>query len=160
MRIPSSFLYVTLTLVLTSCATNSSLDSQAELLRQTLLQLNAAENQSIEAGVEAKIAAIDATMSPSWEGWTNGKHTRARDTERNTEARLFTLLPDYQRTFEKIVIDPPFASVRWTVKGTAVTNGFDFVLSGSTFFEFDESGQIIRSWVYFGNAATAEDLGS
>jgi len=148
-----------LALVLSACATSGSSSDYSEEIRQTLERLNAAENQSMDLGIESKIAAIDATHASDWEGWSNGNHSPNRESERQSEVGLFSLLPDYNRTFEQLIIDPPFASVLWTARGTSAINGFEFFVQGSSFLEFDQSAKVVRSWVHFGNAPSPEDLG-
>ncbi len=147
-----------LLLVLSGCATNSA-TLQRELILNGLRQLNAAENQSIELGIESKIAAIDATMADNWEGWSNGQHSSSRTAERQSEQVLFGMFPDYQRSFELIVIDPPYANVVWTITGTAVTNGYKMRMEGSSTFEFNPDGKIIRSWLHTGQMPKPSDVG-
>lgn len=152
-------IFVLSVLILGACtASGSGLDYSDEI-RVTLMRLNAAENQSMGLGVESKIAAIDETHALNWEGWSNGDHSPDRESERQNEIGLFSLLPDYNRTFDQMIIDPPFASVLWTARGTSVINGFEFFVQGSSFLEFDQSGKIIRSWVHFGSSPSPEDLG-
>lgn len=130
-----------------------------ELILSGLEQLNAAENQSAELGLDAKVAAIDSTMAVSWEGWTNGQHSVNRAAERETERVLYQVFPDYQRKFDLVVVDAPYANVLWTITATATTNGYKLRMEGSTTFEFDLEGKIIRSWLYTNDVPNPSDVG-
>ena len=133
--------------------------SQRSLIVASLDRLNEAENRSLDIGLEQKIAGIDDTMADSWEGWSNGVHAQSRSDERETERVLFSVFPDYRRTFDLIVVDPPFANVLWTITGTASTNGYKLRMKGSTTFEFDTDGMIIRSWLHTGQMPAPRDVG-
>ncbi len=150
---------VFLAVMLSACTAGAPGADDANKIRQTLMRLNAAENQSLRLGIESKVAAIDATHAPDWEGWSNGNHSANREAERQNEVGLFQLLPDYHRTFDQLIVDPPFAAVLWTARGTSAINGADFFVQGSSVLEFDQAGKVMRSWVHFGNAPSPADLG-
>lgn len=61
--LPKFLSIIGLTLSLGACHSMSENDSRVMQITQTLRQLNAAENLGPESGIEAKISAIDATMS-------------------------------------------------------------------------------------------------
>ncbi len=147
-----------LPILLSGCATSSSSD-QREAIIAALEQLNAAENQSLEIGLEKKIADIDATMADDWEGWSNGVHASSRTAERQTERVLFTVFPNYQRSFDLIVVEPPYANVLWSISGTAATNGYELRMVGATTFEFNAAGRITRSWLHSGQTPAPTDIG-
>jgi hypothetical protein len=68
-------------------------------MQRILQDLNAAENERPQAGIEETIAAIDQFMSQSVEDWMNGEHRPNRETERAQERLLFADLLDYHRSF-------------------------------------------------------------
>ena len=111
-----------------------------------LRRLNDGENRRAETTVEETIAAIDAVMADDVEGWTNGAHTPNREAERTTERVLFALMEDYRRTFDRVIVEPPFASVAWTI--TATVGGNAIEATGCTHFEVNEAGLIQRYWLY------------
>jgi hypothetical protein len=80
--------------------------------------LNLAENDRPASTVDATIAGIDAVHSDDYEGWANGSHLPDREAARKAERVLYEALTDYHRTFDRVIIDPPFASVAWTIIGT------------------------------------------
>ena len=129
----------------------------ADSIRETIEALNRAENTD---NVPAeKSTAISALHSAKWEGWANGHRTATRAQEIAREARLFGIFPDYLRTIELVLVDPPFATILWRITGTAVTNGFELDMTGSSTLEFDQDARILRSWVHTGQAPTPLDLG-
>ena len=113
-----------------------------ELLRR----LNEVENGRPGLTVEETIAGVDAVMADDVEGWTNGGHVPNREAERETERMLFGMMADYHREFDRVIIEPPFASVAWTI--TATVNDTPISAPGCSNFEVDESGRIRRYWVY------------
>lgn len=117
-------------------------DEIAEMLRR----LNEIENRRPHQSVDETIAGIDSVMAHEVEGWTNGVHTPNREAERQTERVLFAVLADYHRTFDRVIIEPPLASVAWTI--TATANGTPVSAPGCTNFEIDENGKIRRYWLY------------
>ncbi len=118
-----------------------------------LRRLNEGENRRPETTVDETIAAIDAVMAAGVEGWTNGQHTPNREAERATESVLFSLIPDYHRRFNRVIIEPPLASVAWTITGTV--NGRPVAMNGCSNFEIDEDGKIARYWLYLDSAQLA-----
>lgn len=68
---------------------------------------------------------------------------------------LYSAFPDYHRTFHNVVVEPPYAAVRWTITGTqrgtlagTPATGRPMSLTGMSLFEF-EGGRIRRWWLYF-----------
>lgn len=118
-----------------------------ETIERVLAALNAAENALSETGVEGVSSSIDKLMSPAVEGWRNGVHFPSRQAERDLEKRAFGSLPDYQRTIERTIIDPPFAATGWTIRGSF--EGKPVCAPGSSHFEFSEDGLIRRYWMNF-----------
>jgi hypothetical protein len=110
--------------------------------------LNTAENARPRAGIEETIAAIDRKMAPSVEGWMNGEHRPNREAERARERLLFTDLPDYHRSFDRVIIDPPFAVVAWRTTATSQSLGRRVEVVGSSHFEFSDGGDVLRYWIY------------
>jgi hypothetical protein len=119
-------------------------------IESVLRELNAAENDRVNAGVEATNARIDRIMAPDVQGWRNGVHFPSRDSEREIERKGFGALPDYHRDFELMIIDPPYACITWTIRGTA--NGQAVKAPGCSNFEFNEDGTVRRYWMYFNPA--------
>lgn len=112
-----------------------------------LRRLNEAENERPKTTVEKVSAAIDALMAPDVEGWRNGVYVPDRATEREVERKAFGALVDYNREIERTIIDPPFASIGWTIFGTF--EGREVRAPGSSQFEFNDDGLIQRYWMYF-----------
>jgi hypothetical protein len=115
-------------------------------IAKVLRQLNDMENRRPELSVEETIAGIDSVMSDDVEGWSNGAHTPNRAAERENERMLFGAMADYQRKFDRVIIEPPFASVAWTV--TATVNDIPISGTGCSNFEVDDTGKIRRTWLY------------
>ena len=93
-----------------------------EQIENLIRRINKAENARPGRTVEETIADIDSLMSPDVEGWLNGEHRPDRTAEREIERILFTILDDYHRDIERIIIDPPFASFTWRIR-SAVRGG-------------------------------------
>ena len=108
--------------------------------------MNNAEN-SHDLPVEQKSQVIDRLSNPGVEGRANGESRGGREQERESEAFLWTAIPDYHREFDRLLIDPPHAAVAWRVTGHMGDDPID--LAGSTIFEFDESDRISRFWLHF-----------
>ena len=121
-----------------------------ETIEAKLHELNAAENARHETGVEAVSAKIDQIMAEDVEGWRNGTHFPSRAHERDLEKKAFGALVDYHRTFELMIVDPPYAALTWTIRGTA--NGQQVEAPGCSNFEFNEEGRVRRYWMYFNPA--------
>ena len=119
-----------------------------EEIERILQDLNAAENARPEAGVDETIAAIDRICSPKVEGWMNGEHQPNREAQRAQERLLFADLPDYHRSFERVIIDPPFAAVAWRTTGTSQSLGRRVEVVGSSQWEFSDDGKALRYWLY------------
>lgn len=117
-------------------------------IKRTLEALNEAENNVGLNGVDETIAAIDRTQSPSVVGWTNGEHRPNREAERQVERVLFAAVANYHRVFDRMIVDPPFAAVGWRITGTDRENDRTFELHGSSQFEFLDSGEVGKYWVY------------
>ncbi len=116
-------------------------------IANALQSLNKAENERPNTTVEKISAAIDELMASDVEGWRNGVHVPDRETERAVERKAFGTLTDYNRVIEKTIIDPPLASIGWTIHGT-----FDerkVCAPGCSQFEFNDEGLIQRYWMYF-----------
>ncbi|MCW5889265.1 MAG: nuclear transport factor 2 family protein [bacterium] len=122
-------------------------------IERALDAINAAENALAELGVEGVIAAIDRTMAPSVEGWMNGGHRPDREAERAVERWLFAELPDYHRSIERSVIEPPRAAIGWRIRGTSRSLGRRLEIVGASHFELDDEGRIARYWVYVDQSA-------
>jgi hypothetical protein len=116
-------------------------------IEATLRELNAAENDRVNSGVEATSARIDAIMAPEVEGWRNGVHVPSRESEREVERKAFGALVDYHRQFELMIIDPPLACITWTIRGTFQDQ--PIAAPGCSNFEFNEDGTVRRYWMYF-----------
>jgi len=123
-------------------------------IEEVLNSLNEAENRRPNVSVEETIAGIDAVMAADVEGWKNGVvHVPNRDAERQTERVLFTLIADYHRDFERVIIDPPFAVVTWRIRGTAGDRTKE--MHGCSVFEINAEGKIRRYWLYLDSAQVA-----
>ncbi|MDZ4372582.1 MAG: nuclear transport factor 2 family protein [Phenylobacterium sp.] len=117
-----------------------------EQIAATLRRLNAAENARPGSTVEETSVRLDAVMAPGVHGWRNGAPVPDRAAERKGEFGVFTALPDYHRVIEHMVIDPPKASIGWTIRGTL--QGREISAPGSSIFEFDDDGLVRRYWMY------------
>lgn len=121
-------------------------------IERTLRTLNDAENSPDLTPAE-KSAAIDALMAPDVHGWSNGTSRGGRDAEREAEAFVLSALPDYQRTLNQVLIDPPHAAVTWRMTGTVADGplpaGTQFDLCGATTFRFDAESRIEEFWMFF-----------
>ncbi|WP_375286050.1 nuclear transport factor 2 family protein [Sphingomonas sp.] len=118
-----------------------------EEIESALHRLNAAENSRPTATVEEISSKIDQIMAPDVEGWRNGAHVSSREAEREVEKKAFGALTDYHRTFEKMLIDPPLATITWTIRGTFA--GKPVEAPGCSTFEFNDEGRARKYWMYF-----------
>jgi hypothetical protein len=109
-----------------------------------LQQLNEAENARPQSTVEETSARIDAVMSPEVQGWWNGVHVPGRAAEKEGERRVFEAMADYHRDIERMIIEPPLASIGWTIRGTI--RGHQVDAPGCSVFEFNEDGKVRRYW--------------
>jgi hypothetical protein len=121
-----------------------------EQIASALRRLNEAENSRPHATVEEVSSGIDKVMSPNVEGWRNGVHVPNRAAEREVERLAFGALADYNRTFDRVIIDPPLASLGWTIRGSF--QGKPVVAPGCSQFEFGDDGLVRRYWLYFNPA--------
>jgi hypothetical protein len=126
-------------------------------IRSVLAKENAAENAKTDA--KTKVENIWTLFSDSWEGGANGGSIISKSQQMKAEIQMFSLLPDYHRTFDLVVVEPPFASVAWSITATSVTSGYRFTANGMSHFEFDSEGKIIKSWVHTGTWPSTQDLG-
>lgn len=122
-------------------------------IEEVLNSLNEAENRRPNVSVEETIAGIDAVMAADVEGWKGEVHVPNREAERQTERVLFTLIADYHRDFERVIIDPPFAVVTWRIRGTAGDSTKE--MHGCSVFEINAEGKIRRYWLYLDSAQAA-----
>lgn len=117
-----------------------------EKIADTLRKLNAAENCRATSSIEEASARLDAVMAPDVSGWHNSNFVPDRATERKGEYGIFTALPDYHRVLDHMVIEPPKASIGWTITGTL--QGRKITAPGSSIFEFNDDGLVSRYWLY------------
>jgi hypothetical protein len=114
--------------------------------------LNDAEN-SRDLSPAEKSAAIDVLMAPDVRGWSNGDSRGGRNAEREAEAFVYSMLPDYHRDLNHVLIDPPHAAMTWRMTGTVADGplpaGTQFELSGASVFRVDDEGRIEESWLFF-----------
>lgn len=125
----------------------------AEAIRAAILRANAAENELANIGVDGVMAAWAAINHPQCESSANGSRFRTRAQIDESDRGIYTAFPDYHRTVHTIVVEPPFASFRWTMTGTqrAVLRGWPLAggpiwMAGQSMAEF-EDGLLRRSWV-------------
>lgn len=118
-----------------------------EQIETALRSLNEAENSRPHSSVEEVSTRIDALMAADVQGWRNRTHIPSRAAERALEGKAFGALADYNRTFERVIIDPPLACIGWTIRGSF--QGQTVEAPGCSNFEFDEDGKVRRYWMYF-----------
>src|SRR3546814_13921846 len=85
-------------------------------------------------------------MAPDVHGWRGGTPVSNRAAEREVERVAFGTLTDYHRTFDILLIEPPYASLRWTIRGTF--QGKAIVAPGASFFKLNEDGLVCESWMH------------
>lgn len=117
-----------------------------ESIEAALRALNDAENSS--ATPAEKTAEIDKLMAADLRTWRNGIDHGGRDADREEEAVLFAILPNYHRDFDHVLIDPPHAAVAWLITATNTDSGADVSLPGSSFFRFDDQSRIAEAWMF------------
>lgn len=117
-----------------------------EMINNLIQRLNEAENSRPNLSVEDTILRIDAVCAPDFQGQLNRSSFHDREMERQTEKRLFGICPDYHRTIDQVVIDPPFVAFEWTMTGTF--NGVPREIRGCSVGECDERGLLRRGSVY------------
>jgi hypothetical protein len=116
------------------------------MIEELLKNLNTAENSRPNYTVEETIKAIDTVCAPDFEGKLNKEPFHDRETERQGERLLFTIIPDYHRTIEQTIIDPPYAAFEWKISGTL--NGTPSEINGCSIIECNEDGLLKRGTVY------------
>lgn len=121
-----------------------------EQIESALHALNAAENDRVNTTVEATSLRIDAIMAPDVIGARNGVEVPDRAAEREVEKKAFGALVDYNRQFELMIVDPPYAAITWTIRGTFQDQ--QIAASGCSNFEFNDDGRVQRYWMYFNPA--------
>jgi hypothetical protein len=119
------------------------------MIEELIRKINEAENMRPGATVEETIAAIDAVCARDFQGRLNGGEFHDRATERQGERMLFSSLPDYQRSIEMKIIDPPFAAFEWTI--TATRSAVPVNIKGCSIVECDEDGMLRRGMVFVDN---------
>ncbi len=117
-----------------------------EQIASVMRQLNEAENSRPHTSVEETSRRIDAVMSPHVHGWRNGAVVPNRQAEREAEHIGFARCPDYHRDFDRMLVEPPFATIGWTIRGTI--DGRKFATPGCSIFEFGDDGLVHRYWLY------------
>ena len=117
-----------------------------EQILNALRRLNQAENLGPHGSAKQKSLGIDAIMSPDVHGWRNSVFVPNRQSERDAERDLFTRCADYHRDFDLIIIEPPQATIGWTIRGTV--DGREIVAPGCSIFELGSDGLVRRYWLY------------
>lgn len=116
------------------------------MIVELLKKLNDAENSRPDSTVEKTISAIDSLCAPDFEIRSNNGPFNNREAERGFERWLFTEIPDYNRTIEQTVIDPPYFSFEWILRGTVDNKGVE--IHGCSILECNEDGLLKRGTVY------------
>ena len=117
------------------------------MIEKLINNINAAENNRPNRTVEETIASIDAVCAPDFQGKHNNGPFHDRAAERQAEKMLFSLIPDYERTIGKKVIDPPYVAFEWIMTGTV--NGKSIEVQGCSVAECSEEGLLKTGIVYF-----------
>jgi SnoaL-like domain len=125
-----------------------------ELIEGTLWAINEAEN-SLTLSPAEKSAAVDPLHTSDVRTWTNGLSCHDRAAERAVEAWLFSVVPDYRREFEQIVIDPPLAAFTWRITGTNSESGLSVEVAGASVARFDDRGRMAEVWLYYNDPTDA-----
>ena len=105
-----------------------------------------AENSRPNLSVEETIERLNELREPDGEIIRNGTIHGNAETEIRGEQYLFTKIPDYHRDYNQVIIDPPFATIAWTIKGTV--DGEYAEAHGCSIAEVNEEGKIQRAWMY------------
>jgi hypothetical protein len=121
-----------------------------DMIEELIRKINKAENIRPTCTVEETISAIDAVCAPDFEGRFNAGSFHNREAERQGERMLFSRLPDYHRTIERRIIDPPFAAFEWTITGTQ--NGVPVKVKGCSIVECNNVGMLRRGMVFLDTA--------
>src|SRR3546814_13656365 len=85
-------------------------------------------------------------MAPDVHGWSGVTPVSNRAAEREVERVAFGTLTDYHRTFDILLIEPPYASLRWPIRGTF--QGKAIVAPGASFFKFNDDGLVSEYWMH------------
>ncbi len=116
------------------------------MIEELIRKLSEAENSRPNCTVEETIAAVDSVCAPDFEGRLNREPFHDRETERQGERMLFSMMPDYHRTVGRVIIDPPFVAFEWKISGTL--NGAPAEMEGCSILECNEDGMLRRGTVY------------
>ena len=122
------------------------MDITKDMIRKLIKNINEAENSRPRHTVGETIAAIDSVCAPDFEGRLNNEPFHDRETERQVEKWLFTSIPDYNRTIERTIIDPPYAAFEWIMRGTIDDKRVE--VHGCSVAECNEDGLAKRGTVY------------
>ena len=117
-----------------------------EMINDLISNLNEAENSRPHNSIEETISAIDALCDPDCEGRSNNEPFHNREMERQFEKLLFSRIPDYVRTIGRTIIDPPYASFEWILRGTIDDKQVE--VHGCSVFECNDDGLLKRYTVY------------
>ena len=119
-----------------------------EAIELALKELNEAEN-STELDAAGKSAVIDRLCSEGCRGWANGTSRGGRAEEREQELALWSTFPDYHRTFERIIIDPPHAAIQWRLTGGNPDLDMSVDVYGVSIMRFDDDARLDEFWLLF-----------
>lgn len=122
------------------------MDITRDMVKKMLKNLNAAENSRPHRTVEETIAAIDSVCAPDFKVSHNNDHFHDREKERELEKWLFTMIPDYNRTIELTIIDPPHAAFEWIMRGTVDNKPVE--IHGCSVLECSEDGLLKQGTGY------------
>jgi len=122
------------------------MDITRDMIKKMLQNLNAAENSRPHSTVEETIAAIDAVCAPDFKVSHNNMSFHDREKERELEKWLFTMIPDYNRTIELTIIDPPHVAFEWIIRGTVDNKQVE--IYGCSVIECSEDGLFKRGTGY------------
>jgi len=127
-----------------------NMDITKSMISEWIKKLNEAENSRPHRTVEETIAAIDSLMAPDSKFRYNKEPFHDRKTERKGEKVLFTMISDYHRTLETIIIDPPYAAFEWIMTGTI--SGKRIEIHACSVLECNTDGLFKQGTVYIDNA--------
>ena len=122
------------------------MDITRDMIQKLLKNINDAENSRPHHTVEETISAIDSICAPDFEFRRNKGPFNNRETLREFEKWLFTIIPDYNRTIGQTIIDPPYFSFEWIMRGTIDNKGVE--IHGCSMLECNEDGLLKRGTVY------------
>lgn len=118
-----------------------------DLIETSIRRMVDAESDGSLSPTE-KVAAIDDIMSEDVTGWINGVAQADRSADRERELEFYGMVPDYQRTLQTVVVDPPRIAFDWVFTGTNSALGLDLEVRGCSIMEFGDDGKAIHYWVY------------